>query len=53
MLLNSNYVPTRLTAFCATHKTDQQVMIALKKLEKLPKRIPGRVHEVNLEEIMS
>ncbi|RVE45943.1 hypothetical protein evm_009416 [Chilo suppressalis] len=54
MLLHNNYVPTRLTAFCPTHRTDRRVMIALKKIDSMPKkRIASRVHDVNLEEIMS
>ncbi|XP_028155977.1 uncharacterized protein LOC135074374 [Ostrinia nubilalis] len=53
MLLNSNYVPTRLTAFCPSRKTDQRVMIALKKHAGGGKRVASRVYDVNLEEIMS
>ncbi|CAG9786395.1 unnamed protein product [Diatraea saccharalis] len=53
MLLHSNYVPTRLTAFCPTHQTDKRVTIALKKADVISKkRNPSRVYDVNLEEIM-
>ncbi|KAL0840906.1 hypothetical protein ABMA28_014705 [Loxostege sticticalis] len=52
MLLHSNYVPTRLTAFCPSTKTDHRVMIALKKHGDGGKRVGSRVYDVNLEEIM-
>ncbi|KAJ0176969.1 hypothetical protein K1T71_006978 [Dendrolimus kikuchii] len=54
-LHNVNHVPTRLTAFCPSIKTDLRVALALKKAEKNKKleTISSRVYDVNLEEILN
>ncbi|XP_075973371.1 uncharacterized protein LOC142974760 [Anticarsia gemmatalis] len=57
-LLNSVYVPTRLTAFCpalgTNRQTDKHVVMALRKDTQTQTRMPNsRVYDVNLDEILS
>ncbi|XP_035432955.1 uncharacterized protein LOC118264530 [Spodoptera frugiperda] len=53
-LLNAPYVPTRLTAFCPSTKSDLHVVMALKKEIPIQTRLPNsRVYDVNLDEILS
>ncbi|CAK1595780.1 unnamed protein product [Parnassius mnemosyne] len=52
-MLSANYVPTRLTAFCPSQKTEQHVAIALKKASYTTQIVESRVYDVNLEEILN
>ncbi|XP_068631537.1 uncharacterized protein [Battus philenor] len=52
-MLSVNYVPTRLTAFCPSQKTDQHVAIALKKPTFTTQIVESRVYDVNLDEILN
>lgn len=52
-LLNVAYVPTRLTAFCPSAKTDLSVVVALRKGVLSHTQLPNsRVYDVNLDEIL-
>ncbi|XP_072932275.1 uncharacterized protein [Epargyreus clarus] len=52
-LLEAHYVPTRLTAFCPSRKTDRKATIALMN-KPLPLHIQkSRMFEVNLNEILN
>ncbi|XP_045535788.1 uncharacterized protein LOC106718192 [Papilio machaon] len=51
-MLSANYVPTRLTAFCPSQKTDQHVAIALKKSTYTTQIVESRVYDVNLDELV-
>ncbi|XP_013143022.1 PREDICTED: uncharacterized protein LOC106106909 [Papilio polytes] len=51
-MLSANYVPTRLTAFCPSQKTDQHVAIALKKSTYTTQIVESRVYDVHLDELI-
>ncbi|KOB74794.1 putative cyclase [Operophtera brumata] len=52
-LVHANYVPTRLTAFCPSTKTEQgHVSLTLKK-NTIGQASKSRLYDVNLDEIMS
>lgn len=51
-MLEAAYVPTRLTVFCPTRKTDRFVTLALKKPEETMELVKAD-KDVDLAEIMN